>query len=92
MAITSLTPSTTQTSPRSRCLSPQMSHTSLSDKLWHTLQYFTSCLSVPMARTNPSTSSSSCLNTCKANRMAVFRPTPGNLAKASMACSNNNDG
>ena len=54
-AITSRMFSTTQTTEASRCGLEQMRHVSVSDILWHTLQYFTSCFSVTMALPNAST-------------------------------------
>ena len=48
-------PATTQTTEASRCGLEQMRHVSVSDILWHTLQYFTSCFSVTMALPNAST-------------------------------------
>ena len=84
--------STTQMSDLSRRLSEQIWHTSVSEILWHTLQYFTSCFSVTSAFAKLSTDSFSCLSMCKTSRRAVFRPMPGRRENSPTAFSKSIDG
>ena len=84
--------STTQTTEASRRGSEQIEQTSLSEMLWQTLQYFTSCFTRITASAKLSTSSVDWRSRCKTRRRAVLRPTPGNCEKASTARSKSWEG
>ena len=91
-AMTSWMFSTTQIMLWSRRGLAHIGQMSVSDILWHSLQYFASRFSVSIADEKASTSSSFLRNRCSTRRVAVLRPMPGSLENSLTARSKSVDG
>src|SRR5690606_27599158 len=87
MAITSRVSSTTHINPLSLLCEAQISHTDVSEILWHVVQYLISRFNRSSAPVNRDTSPSGCFSRWSTSRKAVFWPTPGSRPNSATACS-----
>lgn len=75
----------------SREVLEQIEHMSVSEMLWHILQYFTLCLKFVIDCPKLSTAPVSSLSMCRTSLVAVLRPMPGSFANSSTAFSNSSE-